>query len=43
MHEASGLAHGQCMLRVAWPLLQASPVLDGIAQSRCMHTNGALV
>ena len=32
MHEACGLAHGQCTLRVAWPLLQASRVLDGVAQ-----------
>ena len=43
MHEACGLAHGQCTLCVAWLLLQASPVLDGDAQRRCMYTNSALV
>ena len=43
MHEACDLAHGQCTLCVAWPLLQASPVLDGVAQRRCMHTNNAVV
>ena len=43
MHEACGLAHGQCTPCVAWPLLQASPVLDGVAQRRCMHTNSALM
>ena len=43
MHEACGLAHGQCMLRVVWPLLQASPVLDGVAQIRFMHTNSAVM
>ena len=43
MHEACSLAHGQCTLRVAWPLLQALPVLDGVAQRRCMHANSAMV
>ena len=43
MHDAYGLAHGQCTPRVAWPLLQASLVLDGVAQRRCMHTNSALM
>ena len=42
MHEACGLAHGHCTLHVAWPLLQASPVLDGVAQRRT-HTNGAML
>ena len=42
MHEACGLAHGQCTLRMAWPLLQASPVLDGVAQRRT-HANSAMV
>ena len=41
--EACGLAHDHCTPRVAWPLLQASPVLDGVAQRCCMHTNSALV
>ena len=43
MDEARDLAHGQCTPCVAWPLLQASPVLDGVAQRRCRHTNSALV
>ena len=43
MHEACGLEHGQCTPRVAWPLLQASPVLDGVAQRRCTHANSAMV
>ena len=42
MHEACGLAHGQCTPRVAWPLFQASPVLHGVAQRRT-HTNSAMV
>ena len=43
MHEACSLAHDQCMPRVAWPLLQASPVLDGVAQRRCTHANSAML
>ena len=43
MHEACDLAHGQCIPRVAWPLLQASPVLEGVGQRRCMHTNSTVV
>ena len=43
MHEACGLAHGQCTPCVAWPSLQASPVLDGVAQGRCTHANSAMV
>ena len=43
MHEACGLAHGQCTPRVAWPLLQASPELDGVAQRHCMHANSAML
>ena len=39
MHEACGSAHGQCTLRVPWPLLRASLVLDAVAQSRYMHTH----
>ena len=43
MHEACGSAHGQCTPRVAWPLLQASPVLDGVVQRHCTHANSAMV
>ena len=43
MHKACGLAHGQCTLHVAWPLLQASLVLDGVAQRRCTHANSAML
>ena len=39
MHEACGLARGQYMPHVPWPLLRASPMLDAIAQSRYMHTH----
>ena len=43
MHEACGLAHGQYTPRVAWPLLQASPELDGVAQRHCTHANSAML